>query len=80
MEYETEDGPWDPNTGGTSASLGTAGSLMKGLVRSPLEGIRSFGPDAPRWHKISAKINLVSKKQRWRQILSSGAEAHLCLI
>ncbi|MCJ1314633.1 hypothetical protein MMC25_008315 [Agyrium rufum] len=36
-EYDTEDGPWDPITGGASALIGTLGSLMMGVADFPLE-------------------------------------------
>jgi hypothetical protein len=36
-EYETEDGPWDPISGGASALLGTIASLTMGVADFPLE-------------------------------------------
>ena len=37
MEYDSEDGPWDPITGGASALLGTLSSLAMGFVDFPVE-------------------------------------------
>ncbi|TVY83568.1 Sterol 3-beta-glucosyltransferase UGT80B1, partial [Lachnellula suecica] len=39
-EYETEDGPWDPISGGASALLGTIGSMTMGVADLPLEIFR----------------------------------------
>lgn len=36
-EYDVEDGPWDPLTGGASALLGTLTSLMIGVADIPVE-------------------------------------------
>jgi hypothetical protein len=39
-EYETDDGPWDPITGGASALLGTIASLSMGVADFPIEIFR----------------------------------------
>ncbi|KAG9229897.1 glycosyltransferase family 1 protein [Amylocarpus encephaloides] len=36
-EYETDEGPWDPITGGASALLGTIASLSMGVADFPIE-------------------------------------------
>ena len=41
-EYETEDGPWDPISGGASALLGTACSLLMGFADFPVEILRAL--------------------------------------
>lgn len=41
-EYDTEDGPWDPISGGASALLGTLGSLMMGFADFPVEILRAL--------------------------------------
>lgn len=41
-EYEAEDGPWDPISGGASALLGTFGSLMMGFADFPVEILRAM--------------------------------------
>jgi hypothetical protein len=40
-EYETEDGPWDPISGGASALIGTIASLTMGVADFPIEIFRS---------------------------------------
>ncbi|KAL9595222.1 MAG: hypothetical protein Q9179_005061 [Wetmoreana sp. 5 TL-2023] len=39
-EYDSEDGPWDPVTGATSAIMGTIGSMMMGVADMPIEILR----------------------------------------
>ncbi|TKA81907.1 hypothetical protein B0A49_00140 [Cryomyces minteri] len=39
-EYETEDGPWDPITGGATALVGTMGSVMMGVADLPVEALK----------------------------------------
>ena len=41
-EYDSEDGPWDPISGVTSALLGTIGSLMMGVADFPIEFLRAL--------------------------------------
>ena len=41
-EYDTEDGPWDPISGGASALLGTMGSMMMGVADFPIEIFRAL--------------------------------------
>ncbi|KZF22019.1 glycosyltransferase family 1 protein [Xylona heveae TC161] len=41
QEYDPEEGPWDPISGGASALLGTMGSLMMGFADFPIEIVRS---------------------------------------
>lgn len=50
-EYDSEDGPWDPITGGASALLGTIGSLMMGVADFPIEALKLI--------KIAPKDNSV---------------------
>ena len=42
MEYESDDGPWDPITGGASALLGTLGNLAFGVADFPVEVLKAF--------------------------------------
>ncbi len=61
-EYEIEDGPWDPISGGASALLGTIGSLMMGAVDFPVEILKALkvkpaekaGPDKVLTNNASA--------------------------
>lgn len=41
-EYETDDGPWDPISGGASALLGTIASLTMGVADFPVEIFKAF--------------------------------------
>ena len=41
-EYDSEDGPWDPISGGASALLGTISSLMMGFADFPVEIVRAL--------------------------------------
>lgn len=40
-EYETDDGPWDPISGGASALLGTMGDMTMGIADFPKEVFRA---------------------------------------
>jgi hypothetical protein len=40
-EYDTEDGPWDPISGGASALIGTVASLAMGVADFPIEIFRA---------------------------------------
>ena len=42
QEYDSEDGPWDPISGGASALLGTLSSLMMGFADFPVEILRAL--------------------------------------
>lgn len=44
MEFNIEDGPWDPISGGASALLGTLGSLAMGVADFPVEILRALRP------------------------------------
>jgi len=41
-EYETEDGPWDPISGGAAALIGTIGNLSMGVADFPIELIKGL--------------------------------------
>jgi hypothetical protein len=41
-EYNTDDGPWDPISGGASALLGTVASLTMGVADFPVEIFKAF--------------------------------------
>lgn len=46
-EYDSEDGPWDPISGGASALLGTIGSLMMGFADFPVEILKALKVKQP---------------------------------
>jgi hypothetical protein len=41
-EYDTDDGPWDPITGGAGALIGTLGSMMMGIADLPIETLKAL--------------------------------------
>ena len=41
-EYDTEDGPWEPISGGASALLGTISGLMMGVADVPVDVFKSM--------------------------------------
>lgn len=41
-EYETDDGPWDPITGGATAIVGTMTSMMMGVADFPTETLKAL--------------------------------------
>ncbi|EXJ80823.1 hypothetical protein A1O3_07107 [Capronia epimyces CBS 606.96] len=41
-EYETEDGPWDPISGGAAALIGTIGNLSMGVADFPVELLKAL--------------------------------------
>ncbi|OCL12779.1 glycosyltransferase family 1 protein [Glonium stellatum] len=49
-EYETDDGPWDPVTGGASAIVGTVTTMMMGIADFPVETLKRLNihPDSRR--------------------------------
>jgi UDP:flavonoid glycosyltransferase YjiC (YdhE family) len=54
-EYETEDGPWDPISGGAAALIGTIGNLTMGIADFPVEVLRSLkiaSADVKNAHKL----------------------------
>ena len=54
-EYETDDGPWDPITGGATALVGTMTQMMMGVADFPIETLKALKihPEAPRRRKSS---------------------------
>lgn len=46
-EYETDDGPWDPISGGASALIGTIASLGMGVADFPIEIFRAVKKKDP---------------------------------
>jgi len=41
-EYETDEGPWDPITGGATAIMGTATQVMMGVADFPIETLKAL--------------------------------------
>ncbi|KAL9089254.1 MAG: hypothetical protein Q9165_005822 [Trypethelium subeluteriae] len=64
-EYETDDGPWDPITGGASAVIGTAGSMLMGIADFPIETLKALRihPDSRFSSTHSASKNSTERAQ-----------------
>ncbi|KAK5114000.1 hypothetical protein LTR62_003123 [Meristemomyces frigidus] len=41
-EYETDDGPWDPITGGATALVGTISTMMMGVADMPIDTLKAL--------------------------------------
>ena len=52
-EYETEDGPWDPISGASTALIGTISQMMMGFADFPIETLKALKvhPDAAKKKK-----------------------------
>lgn len=59
MEYDSEDGPWDPISGGASALLGTIGSFAMGFADFPVEILKALiiKPEEPKPGAASEPIS-----------------------
>src|SRR6266536_3442324 len=66
-EYETEDGPWDPISGGASALLGTIASLTMGVADFPIEIFK-----AVKTKHTTARENSSAAKEQLSKESSSG--------
>lgn len=82
MEFDTEDGPWDPISGGASALLGTLGSLAMGVADFPVEilkALRAKPTDEPtsgaNSRQISRSTTMEARKEPTKNILSPPATA-----
>ena len=49
-EYETEDGPWDPISGGAAALIGTIGNLTMGFADFPVEILKGLKSSSEHKH------------------------------
>lgn len=82
MEFDTEDGPWDPISGGASALLGTLGSLAMGVADFPVEilkALRAKPTEEPtsgaNSQQISRSTTMEARKEHTKNILSPPATA-----
>ncbi|KAK3699130.1 hypothetical protein LTR37_016604 [Vermiconidia calcicola] len=73
-EYETEDGPWDPITGGATAIVGTATQLMMGVADFPVQTLKALNihPDAQK--KKSASQEGAGAGSRTESDVTKSAE------
>lgn len=77
MEFNTEDGPWDPISGGASALLGTLGSLAMGVADFPVEILKALRPkpteeatSGANSQQISRSTTMEASKEPTKNILS----------
>ncbi|SLM37934.1 glycosyltransferase family 1 protein [Lasallia pustulata] len=55
-EYDSEDGPWDPISGGASALLGTMGSMMMGFADFPVEILKALRVKHPERGELGGNL------------------------
>jgi hypothetical protein len=79
-EYDTEDGPWDPISGGASALIGTVASLAMGVADFPIEIFRA-AKNKHQTQKNEAKdaAGQISSSGSSTPTLNSGSDARLDL-
>ena len=77
MEYVSEDGPWDPITGGASALLGTLGSLAMGFVDFPVEIFKAMKTKPADVSVSKEGGHLVSKSNSPQDPLHASSDALL---
>lgn len=56
-EYDTDDGPWDPISGGASALLGTMASLTMGIADMPVGIFKAFQAKSKEQATSSASVD-----------------------
>ena len=69
-EYETDEGPWDPITGGATALVGTISTMMMGVADFPIETLKAL-----KIHPDAAKKKQKSKEGSGDDGTSSVAES-----
>lgn len=82
MEFDIEDGPWDPISGGASALIGTLGSLAMGVADFPVEILKALRAKPTEEHtsgansqQISRSTTMEARKEPTKNILTSPATA-----
>lgn len=78
-EYETDDGPWDPITGGGTALIGTMSSMMLGVADLPIETLRALKihPDSVKKKNKAKDGSNVAGRERAASDVSSSASPEL---
>ncbi|QSZ29661.1 hypothetical protein DSL72_004177 [Monilinia vaccinii-corymbosi] len=76
-EYETEDGPWDPISGGATALLGTIASVSMGFADFPIEIFRKVKRDKEAY--LAAKESSNSASAGRKSSVKSQSRDHLLL-
>ncbi|KAI9703540.1 MAG: hypothetical protein M1820_005844 [Bogoriella megaspora] len=74
-EYVTEDGPWDPITGGATALIGTMSSMMMGVADFPIETLKALRihPDSKSKASSSSSTKAPSSKAPTQPTESANA-------
>ncbi|EXJ90385.1 hypothetical protein A1O1_03486 [Capronia coronata CBS 617.96] len=72
-EYETEEGPWEPISGGAAALIGTIGNLSMGVADFPVELLRSLKSASGEVKDIHEKRKVSDETST--PVLSSGPDA-----
>ncbi|KAL8672527.1 MAG: hypothetical protein Q9168_003030, partial [Polycauliona sp. 1 TL-2023] len=72
-EYDTEDGPWDPITGATSAIMGTMGSMMMGFADLPVEFLRALHIKPSEKHSMQAPSEATARSSTEQSGAASNA-------
>lgn len=65
-EYETNEGPWDPISGGGAAIMSTATTMMMGVADFPIETLKAMKihPDAAKKKSIDTESNQDAKSAK----------------
>ena len=74
-EYDTEDGPWDPISGGASALLGTIASLTMGVADFPIEIFRAAKKNQAQKHDAKEAAGQSSTSGSSTPTISSGSNS-----
>lgn len=80
-EYETDEGPWDPISGGATAIIGTGTQMMMGVADFPIETLKllNIHPDSVKRDKGKGKAKASSSDSTSRGGLSSAASSSTTL-
>ncbi|TKA80691.1 hypothetical protein B0A55_03687 [Friedmanniomyces simplex] len=65
-EYEVDEGPWDPISGGASALVGTMGTMMMGVADMPIDTLKALHihPDVAKKRKSADGEGLAGESSR----------------
>ncbi|KAL8765033.1 MAG: hypothetical protein Q9209_007759 [Squamulea sp. 1 TL-2023] len=73
-EYDSEDGPWDPITGATSAIMGTIGSMMMGIADLPIEFLRTLRIKPSQKPSTEPESEVASRSDTKASTVNSGVK------
>ncbi|CAI6339781.1 unnamed protein product [Periconia digitata] len=74
-EYETDEGPWDPLTGGATALIGTGTQIMMGVADFPIETLKllNIHPDSAKSSKGKGKAKQSTDGSSTQDKLGTGS-------